>query len=66
MTDLEKLLKEGYEYADRRGEDPELRRLKEALAEGYAWNDRRNTRLSGRTRYFWRVLYASRRIAERL
>lgn len=65
MTDLERLLQEGYEYADRRGEDPELRKLRKALEESHAWADRRSSRLDGRFRYFWQVLYASR-LEERL
>ena len=41
----------------------ELQRL---LDEGYAWSERRDTRLSGKARLFWKIAYAIRYVAVRI
>ena len=44
----------------------EFEDLREMLSEGYEWNDRRSSRLNGRFKFFWRVLYAVRFVAMRI
>ncbi len=36
------------------------------LKEGYAWSDRRNSRLDGRAKLFWKIAYAIRYVAVRI
>ena len=38
----------------------------ELLKEGYAWSDRRNSRLDGKAKLFWKMVYKVRYVAVRI